>query len=151
MVIWTTREPVQNWRWSSREKLPQGWIVRFKVSGVAFVETWKPDIVNFASLLMRATVRAQDIRVDPDHPPSLQEGEPASLLAASAAFGLAGHDEGTEACARIGEATWSLSEKSVPSFPRDLAESSAPIMTSFIKDVRQMTERVSREIGRKIC
>jgi len=40
--------------------------------------------------------------------------------------------------------------RSKPVFPSDLAEKSAPIMTSFVKDVRNMTKRVSRETGRKI-
>ena len=44
----------------------------------------------------------------------------------------------------------SKATRSIPGFPRDLAENSVPVMTSFIRDVRKMTERVSRETGRKI-
>ena len=40
--------------------------------------------------------------------------------------------------------------RSMPGFPRDMAEMSAPLMTAFIKEVRKMTERVSRETGRRI-
>jgi len=40
--------------------------------------------------------------------------------------------------------------RSIPGFPRDMAEMSAPLMTAFVKDVRRMTERVSRETGRRI-
>jgi hypothetical protein len=44
----------------------------------------------------------------------------------------------------------SKATRSIPGFPRDLAENSVPVMTSFIKDVSKMAERVSRETGRKI-
>jgi len=40
--------------------------------------------------------------------------------------------------------------RSTPGFPRDMAETSIPMMTAFVKEVRQMTNRVSRETGRNI-
>jgi hypothetical protein len=35
-------------------------------------------------------------------------------------------------------------------FPQEFAEASAPLMTEFVREVRQMTQRVARERGRKI-
>ena len=43
-----------------------------------------------------------------------------------------------------------IATRATPGFPGEYAEESAPLMTEFVREVRQMTERVSRERGRKL-